>query len=234
MDDATAMFYEDVSKKSIIARSSHNTNRNYNRNKYYTQKEIEKLSSETVTMNVNEYIPYKEFKKLPVAMQTEYIRSLSEKYQVTATAFAHLWGVDPSTACKVFRDLGVKAATKSGKNERKFLRDLKPKPEKKVKATVETEEVTVTPVEPPKPLSTDAVSVKSEALLYIDPGIVVDYAQIDTTIKFNTPEDICRFFMRYIPLGASMHLSFVIEKDINAQPIMAIENSTEKEVNEVV
>lgn len=211
MDEARAVFFEDVKTKSSIARSSHNVNRNYNYNKNYTRKEIEKLSSETKSVNVNEYISYDEFKNLPATLQTEYLRNLTDKYHVTCSAFARLWGKDPSTLCKIFRNLGIKSYKDGRKNERKFLRDLKPKKENP-KADVPdlSDCVPVTPLTERKPA--DVVSVSSEKMLLIDPGIVVDCTQVDTTLKFNTPEAVCQFFMRYIPLGASMHLTFRVEK----------------------
>lgn len=232
MDEARAVFYEDVSEKAITARSSHNVNRNYNRNKYYTRKEIEKLSSETKSVNVNEYISYDEFKNLPATLQTEYLRSLTDKYHVTCSAFARLWGKDPSTLCKIFHNLGIKSYKDGRKNERKFLRDLKPKKENP-KADVPdiSDFVPVTPPTERKPA--DVVSVSSEKMLLIDPGIVVDCTQVDTTLKFNTPEAVCQFFMRYIPLGASMHIAFrvekVAEKIEEPKPVTAVEGGDEVE-----
>ncbi len=210
MDEARAVFFEDVKTKSSIARSSHNVNRNYNYNKNYTRKEIEKLSSETKSVNVNEYISYDEFKNLPVTLQTEYLRNLTDKYHVTCSAFARLWGKDPSTLCKIFHNLGIKSYKDGRKNEHKFLRDLKPKSKEPEKVAVSADTVSTTPIAETKPV--DVVSVSSEKMLLIDPGIVVDCTQIDTTLKFNTPEAVCQFFMRYIPLGADMHITFRVEK----------------------
>ena len=56
------------------------------------------------------------------------------------------------------------------------------------------------------------MSVSPEKMLLIDPGIVVDCTQVDTTLKFDTPEAVCQFFMRYIPLGVDMHITFRVEK----------------------
>lgn len=210
MDEARAIFFEDVKTKSSIARSSYNVNRHYNYNKNYTRKEIEKLSSETQSVNVNEYIPYDEFKELPTVLQTEYLRSLTDKYHVTCSAFARLWGKDPSTICKIFRNLGIKSYKDGRKNERKFLRDLKPKSKEPEKVAVSSDTVSATPIDGNKPA--DVMSVSSEKMLLIDPGIVVDCTQVDTTLKFDTPEAVCQFFMRYIPLGADMHITFRVEK----------------------
>lgn len=205
MDEAKKVFYADVSKKAVIARGSHNVNRNFNNNKMYTRKEVKEMSGETKTINVYEFIPYKEFRKLSPSLQELYVRTLTEKYQVCKTSFAKLWDVDPSTSWKVFKEYGIKSYKFDPKKEKKFLREMKPK------ASAEANVAEKVEADKTVEVKADVVDTK-DSMLHINPNIILDYTQLETRIKFDTPEDVCRFFMRYIPLNANVKITLVVEK----------------------
>ena len=199
MDEIKVVFYEDVKDKTITARGSHNVGRRYNNNKTYTRKELKQMNGQTYTMNVNEFIPFKEFRKLPDNMQQEYIEALVAKYGVCKTSFAKMWGVDPSTSWKIFKDFGIESPKWDSKKEKKFLREMKPKNQKE---SVEVEDVN----------SEVKENTKQDAMSAISADIIIDRTQVDTDIVFHNHEEIFRFFSRFVPLNAEMHLTFLLEK----------------------
>ena len=158
------------------------------------------MNGETYTMNINEFIPFKEFRKLPEDMQKEWIEAQIKKYGVCKTAFAKLWDVDPSTPWKIFKQFGIKSPTANAKKVKRFLREMKPKAEKQMptlQPPATSDQVTT-----PKPIVPNIPSA----------DFVVDLIQIDTDAKFENHEEAFRFFNRFISLNADMHIVLRIEK----------------------
>ena len=200
MDEIKSAFYSDVKSKSITAHGSHNIRRKYDNNKRYTRKEWKKMNGATYTMNINEFIPFKEFRKLPDAMQKEWIEAQIKKYGVCKTSFAKLWDVDPSTPWKMFKQLGINSPKANAKKEKKFLREMKPKAEKPMPT-----------LEPPV-TSNDTITPETDTPNVPNADFVVDLIQIDTDAKFENHEEVFRFFSRFISLNANMHITLRIEK----------------------
>lgn len=69
-----------------------------------TPSQIKKLHGEVVTYQMKQPISWVDFKKMPPALQTEYIGGLVKDYNVTAKLCAEMFGVHPMTFRRVLQE----------------------------------------------------------------------------------------------------------------------------------
>ena len=67
---------------------------------HMTRKQWLERCGETVTYQLGKPIPWDYFKKMPVAIQKEYLLDMIQKYQTTASDLARLFGIGASTVTK--------------------------------------------------------------------------------------------------------------------------------------
>lgn len=108
MDDIKKAYYDDLKEKSAIARSARLGGRRHGTRKY-TKKEIEQMNGPTYSVNLNKFLPYTEFKKLPDALKKEYLEHLIDTWHIGTTAIAKMWGITAGTSCPMMKRLGVKS-----------------------------------------------------------------------------------------------------------------------------
>ena len=116
MDEIKKSYYDDLKEKSAIARSARLSGRKYGERKY-TKKELEAMSGPTHSVNLNQFIPYEEFKRLPDTLKKEYLTHIVETWNVGANAIARMWGLTSGTTSPMMKRLGVNSLSRhSGVN----------------------------------------------------------------------------------------------------------------------
>lgn len=114
MNDETYSFIEDLREKKQIARSAHNRRTHCGRSgairfgyENMTKKEIEAMSSETKTYNLELPMAWKEFKRMPADLQAAYIKGLWNKFDIPVKNIAAMMGCGYSTLANRIAALGL-------------------------------------------------------------------------------------------------------------------------------
>ena len=107
MKDEIYVFYEDVKEKSITARGAHSRpSRRKLRAPNYTKKELQKMTGQVNSINLNAVMPYAYFKTLPESLKKEYIQNLISKYDAGPTEIARVLGMGVKNCSVQLRNLG--------------------------------------------------------------------------------------------------------------------------------
>ena len=73
----------------------------------YTRKEIQMMSSDVKTFNLNEPITFNEFKKMPDDLKREYITKIRDRFHVKTPDIAAMMGTSHRYLQLYLRDLGI-------------------------------------------------------------------------------------------------------------------------------
>jgi hypothetical protein len=179
MKDEKYAFFEEVREKKNIARGAHyrkahagKGGRARFRTDHMTKKELEKLNGETKTYQMNKFITYKEFKKLPPDLKKTYLTGIIEKFNIPMSALAKAWGISKYTVYNVFSGLEINTSRPSrlSWDEEKWNAFINPQPAEPIELTnhsedaaqlppfeenIEKETVTVANVDAPTTYSVD-------------------------------------------------------------------------------
>lgn len=107
MTDETHIYYADVRTKAQIARSSHNRRTHRGGRKFMSDKEIEKMSSEVTTYNLNEPMTYRQFASMPADIQQQYINNLQDRFRAPQCKIAEMLGVSNGYFNKRLNESGI-------------------------------------------------------------------------------------------------------------------------------
>ncbi len=77
---------------------------------HMTRKQWLERCGETVTYQLGQPMPWDDFKKMPAAIQQEYLLDIIQKYSTTASDLARLFGIGASTVTKHCgaQEIGIK------------------------------------------------------------------------------------------------------------------------------
>lgn len=212
MDDIRQTLFDDIAEKSTVARSANSRSKHLNNNKNYHWKELRKMNGKTFTVNMEEPIDFKEFRKLPENLQADYVKYQVEHYGVGQSTLSKMWGVCQSTGWKIFKEYGIKSPVFDKTADAKYIKRANKIRKEKLKATLENipvvtmsgdKEEPIIPVEVPK--------TTIEDILKITPADLVGSCIIDTKVEFKSIEDICKFFVRYIPINSKIDIHLEVE-----------------------
>lgn len=112
-DEQWAMIEDSIEKKNI-ARSSRNRRTHNGKSgsvkfpsDFMTKKELKAMNSDVKSYRMNEPMVWDEFKKLPDDLKVVYVKSLREKYNISAKELANYMGVNQSTFGRWLKCLGL-------------------------------------------------------------------------------------------------------------------------------
>lgn len=113
MNDEKYIYLQDIRDKKVTSHSAANkvggarSTRCTLPSDYMTKKEIESMSSECVTYNINKRMTWKEFKSLPDDIKRLYIKNIRQKYDVSAREIANMIGISKQPFGFEIRRLGL-------------------------------------------------------------------------------------------------------------------------------
>lgn len=113
MNDEKYIYLQDIREKKVTSHSAANkvggarSTRCTLPSDYLSQKEIESMSSECVTYNINKRMTWKEFKKLPDDVKRLYIKNIRQKYDVSDLEIAKMIDVNKRTLGFEIRRIGL-------------------------------------------------------------------------------------------------------------------------------
>lgn len=103
----------DIKEKKSIARGAYHKKNGSKSKKCslpsdnLTAKELRAMSGEVKNYKLSEPMGFKEFRKMPVDLQNEYIRKLCSRFNLTTSAVMELFGVSHKTAFVILSSAGV-------------------------------------------------------------------------------------------------------------------------------
>lgn len=116
MRDEEYVFRQDAREKKITAQSARKrvgkTRKVTLPMDYLTKKELKAMNGDVKTFNLSRPMKWGEFRSMPNDLQAAYIKALREKFNVTNTALAKMFGVAKQTVLARFEVIGV--ATRIG------------------------------------------------------------------------------------------------------------------------
>lgn len=216
MDDIRQTLFDDIAEKSNIARSANSKSKHLDNNKKYHWKELKKMNGKTFTVNMQEPIDFKEFRELPENLQVEYIKYQVEHYGVGQSTLAKMWDVCQSTGWKIFKEFGIKSPEYNKEASNKYLKRVNKIRKEKLKAHLETINAALISTDVPEPKApietpVEVPKVTIEDILNITPADPIGNIIIDNTMEFESVEDICKFFVRYIPINSKINIHLEVE-----------------------
>lgn len=114
MSEAQYELMQDCKDKKITARSARHTRTHCGKSgsvkfpsDYLSTKERKKLSGECKSYRMNDPMTWKEFKAMPVDLQSCYIKALRKKYNVPDNALCEMFGVAQATVSGYLRQIGL-------------------------------------------------------------------------------------------------------------------------------
>lgn len=107
-------FYEEVAERGKVANGArHMKGGSHSKSCHMpadtmTASEIKKLNGKVVTYRLGKPMNWETFAAMPVDLQQEYIKKLIDRYGVTATRLAGMFGVDKETLGHKLQELKVR------------------------------------------------------------------------------------------------------------------------------
>lgn len=126
MTDEKYLYQQDIRDKKITARSARNT-RTHNGKRgavrfpsdNLSRKELNAMNGEVKTYRLNEPMNWKDFKAMPEEHKVAYIKALRQKYGVSDSTLAKMFGIGQVAVSKEMRLLGL-GAGRFAKKEKPF------------------------------------------------------------------------------------------------------------------
>lgn len=115
MTDEKYIFTETVRERKRTARGVHNKRSHAGRggrvktpSDYLSRKERDKMNGDVNTYKLNEPMSWKEFKRMPDDIQSQYLKGIISKYDPDAIAMGQMFKTTAETVRRRMKELGIK------------------------------------------------------------------------------------------------------------------------------